>query len=107
MSDQIAVLEAVDIAAADLVPSSSGAADHLDPQRCAAQALTLLRDAAGESMRLSSFSLEMGAADLAAEDVISIHVATDKRTHAIAFLSLEARLATAVAFTARSVFSVR
>ena len=58
-------------------------------------------------MNLASFSLEMGSAELSAEDVVVAHVGADKRTHAIAFFSLEARAAGAPAFTARAVFSVR
>jgi hypothetical protein len=79
----------------------------LDPQRCAARAMTLLQDAAGDAMRLASFSLEMGSVEASAGDALAVYLSTDKRTHAIAFLSLEARAGAAVAFTARAVFSIR
>jgi hypothetical protein len=100
MADEIVLASAIVLPAADL-----GAPGPLDPAYCSAWALKALEAAAGDAMRLASFSLEMGSSAVGAGDAITVHVATDKRTHAIAFLSLEARAGAAVAFAARAVFS--
>jgi hypothetical protein len=63
--------------------------------------------AVGETMNLASFSLEMGSAECTVEETVMVHLSADKRTHAISFLSLEARAGQSLAFTARAVFSVR
>jgi hypothetical protein len=100
--------EQIDLAGALTVPAGDiGAPGRLDPARCATRAMELLCAAAGETMTLASFSLEMGSVEAVAGDDVAIHVATDKRTRAIAFLSLEGRIGAAVAFTARAVFSAR
>lgn len=80
-------------------------AGQLAPARCAVLALERLGAVAGATMSLASFSLELGAA-AAGRDIV-VRVSVDKRTHAIAFLSLEARDGVAVVFTARAVFSLR
>jgi hypothetical protein len=103
MSNQLAAVRLT----ADLV----GGPGALDPGRCAAAAMTLLQDAAGDAMRLTSFSLEMGPPEAGtatgAAGALAASLSADKRTHAIAFLSMEARAGDAVAFTARAVFSLR
>ena len=92
---------------ASLASAKLGGPGRLDPAQCSLFAIKTLRSAAGETMNLASFSLEMGSTELGAEDVVVAHVGADKRTHAIAFFSIEARAAGAPAFTARAVFSVR
>ena len=100
--------EAIDHTDALVVPSADlGAPGRLDPAYCSAWAMKALQLAAGEAMNLASFSLEMGSIELGATESVVVHVGVDKRTHAIAFLSLEARAAGAAAFTARAVFSVK
>jgi hypothetical protein len=100
MAEQIDLADALAVPAADL-----GAPGRLDPAYCSAWAVKTLQTEAGDDMRLTSFSLEMGSAEPDERDMIAVYVATDKRTHAIAFLSLEGRAGDAVAFTARAVFS--
>jgi hypothetical protein len=102
MAEQIDLADPVAITAADL-----GAPGRLDPAACSARAMALLAAKAGPAMNLASFSLEMGSVESRAGDMVAVHIAVDKRTHAIAFLSLEGRIGAAVVFTARAVFSAR
>ncbi|MBI1361465.1 MAG: hypothetical protein GC155_14400 [Alphaproteobacteria bacterium] len=83
-----------------------GAPGRLEPKRCSALAIRSLIDGASPGMKLDSFSLEMGSAVFAADHLVTLDVTVDKKTHAIAFVSLEARSADVLAFTARAVFSL-
>jgi hypothetical protein len=86
--------------------SAIGAPDGLDPAKCASLAIAKLSQCAGGTMALSSFSLAPGSAELGASD-IAIGVRIDRRTLAVAFISLEARNEEAVVFSARGVFTAR
>ncbi len=102
MADEFNLGEALRVPAVDL-----GAPGRLDPAYCSAYAMKALQLAVGEAMSLASFSLEMGSAEFGAEETVMVEVGPDKRTHAIAFFSLEARAGHSLAFTARAVFGVR
>ena len=102
MADETNLADALRVPAVDL-----GAPGRLDPAYCSAFAMKALQLSVGEALNLASFSLEMGSAEFGAEETVMVVVSADKRTHAIAFFSLEARAGPSLAFTARAVFSMR
>ncbi len=102
MTEQIDLADPLVLPAGDL-----GGPGRFDPAYCSAWAMKTLQAEAGDGMNLASFSLELGSVEAGLADVVAVYLATDKRTHAVAFLSLEALSGATVAFTARAVFSVR
>lgn len=75
-----------------------------DPELCAMAAIAALRDAAGEGFRLTSLSLELASRAIG-EGMVAVAIQTDKRTKAIVFVSVEARIGAAMVFSAQALFS--
>jgi len=88
-----------------LSSNALGARERCDPRQCSSVAIEMLTQLAGPGMALASFSLELAPAPLVAGVEVVIQMKADKRTHTLAFLSLEARFGHGVLFSARGVFS--
>lgn len=91
------------------VPSveSLGGAGPPDPGKCAATASAWLQQAAGDHLAMTSVSLEFGRVVFRDSDELVVAVNADKKTRAVAFVSLVATVRGELAFSARGLFSPR
>lgn len=76
-----------------------------DGPTCASHAITVLTEAAGADMRLSSLALDLTSQALG-DGLIDIAVQVDKRTRSIVFVSIEARSAGRLVYAAQGLFSL-
>lgn len=76
-----------------------------DPAKCAQIAIEVLGKAAGGDLGLTSLSLEMAGGKLEAGRFVAVRAEVDKRTRAIVFTKLEARMGGELVFQARGLFS--
>jgi len=74
-----------------------------DPKLCATAAIEALSDAAGEGFRLTSLSLDV-ASHAIGEGMVAVVTQTNKRTKAIVFTSVDARMGAAMVFSAQGLF---
>lgn len=81
-----------------------GPSGRFDAATCSALALRLLGEAVAPLM-LSSLTLEMTGLRLQPGASVDIRTRVDKRTHAVAFTTLEAHADGELAFTARALFT--
>jgi hypothetical protein len=84
--------------------ASLGGPGLADSARCSQAAAEALATAAGPGLRLSSLSLDLAGHAMGRGDV-EITTRIDKRTRAIVFASVEARVADALVFSAQGLFS--
>src|SRR5690242_20020578 len=91
--------EVTSVAAASL-----GGPGPADPACCALAAIDALKRAAGPGMGLTSLTLDVASHPLGAGEV-AIRTRADKRTRAILFASVEARIGDVLVFSAQGLFS--
>jgi len=87
------------IPAADLGGPGSPVAEQ-----CSATAIAMLGEAAGDEFRMTSLSLDV-ASHAIGVGMVEVATRIDKRAKAIVFASVEARMGSALVFSAQGLFS--
>jgi hypothetical protein len=87
-----------------LSPAQLGGPGALDAPTCAAHAMTMMAEAAGADMRLSSLSLDVTSHALG-DGPIDVTVQVDRRTRSIDAKTIEARSGGRLVYSAQALFS--
>jgi hypothetical protein len=75
-----------------------------NPRECSGHAMTVLGEAAGPEMRLTSLSLDV-ATHLLGDGEVALTIKIDKRARSIVFASVEARSGDKLVYSAQGLFS--